>query len=243
VSTTHEGLLEGGANSRPGAGRAPGPGKGYKGLPLEGPLARWYARITGTGKNLGEFRKLAGTIAGQVAEGGRVLEVAPGPGHLAIALARLGGYRITGLDISHSFVRMAAKNASRAGVEISFQQGDAAAMPFASDSFDFCVCRAAFKNFTRPVEALKEMYRVLRPGAKALILDLRRDAPVDAIDAEVRGMGLGSINSLLIELAFKHMLLKRAYSQEQFRQMVAQTPFKSCEVRTESIGLEVSLTR
>lgn len=96
----------------------PKPKKGYKGLPLEGPLARWYAGVTR--KSLGEFRKLAETIAGQVPPGGSVPEVAPGPGYLAIELAKLGTCRVTGLDISRSFVAMAAENARATGVEVAF---------------------------------------------------------------------------------------------------------------------------
>ena len=85
--------------------------KGYKGLPLEGPLARWYAK--NTAKDMGEFRRLAGALAGRVGPGRAVLEVAPGPGYLAIELAKLGPYRVVGLDISRSFVGMAAENARR----------------------------------------------------------------------------------------------------------------------------------
>src|SRR5262249_26906893 len=111
------------------------------------------------------------------------------------------------------------------------------------DSFDFIVCRAAFKNFTEPVQALNEMHRVLRPGGRALIIDLRSDAPADAVNAHVKSMGVGWINSLVIKFAFKYMLLKRAYSQEQFRHMASQTPFKTCAIRVDAIGLEVSLTK
>jgi 2-polyprenyl-3-methyl-5-hydroxy-6-metoxy-1,4-benzoquinol methylase len=53
------------------------------------------------------------------------LEVAPGPGFVAIALARLGSYRLVGLDISESFVRIARENAKRAGVNITFREGTA----------------------------------------------------------------------------------------------------------------------
>jgi len=220
--------------------------KPYRGLPLEGFLARWYARITG--KNLEEFKKLAGVLADQVppgpaGPGGSVLEVAPGPGYLAIELARRGVHRVVGLDISKTFVQMGAENAKRAGVEVTFVQGDAAHMPFEPDSFDLIVCRAAFKNFTEPVGALQEMCRVLRVGGKAIIFDLRRDASPADIDACVKGMGLGRINSLLTKWIFKYSLLKRAYSQEQFREMDSQTAFRTCDIKTDLIGLEVSLTK
>jgi ubiquinone/menaquinone biosynthesis C-methylase UbiE len=215
--------------------------KAYKGIGMEGFVARWYAR--NTGRDLTEFRKLAESVAGQVAPGGSILEVAPGPGYLAIELARLGQHRVVGLDISKSFVGMATENANRAGVQVTFLHGNASAMPFEADSFDFVVCRAAFKNFSQPVEALREMHRVLKPGGKAVILDLRRDASAEAIGALVKDMRLGWLNSLLTKWTFKHMLLKRAYSQEQFQQMASQTPFQRCDIRAEAIGLEVSLTK
>src|SRR5262249_45297045 len=217
------------------------PRKGYRGLGMEGFIARWYAKTTG--KDLEEFRELAKVLAGRLEAGASVLEVAPGPGYLAIDLANRGPYRMVGLDISPTFVRMAAENAAKAGVQVTFQHGNAAAMPLDPDSFDLIVCRAAFKNFAEPVEALCEMYRVLKTGGKAFILDLRPDASPAAIDAYVKGKGLGWFNALMTKLAFKYMLLKRAYSQEQFRQMVSQTPFKTCEIREDPLGLEVALTK
>jgi 2-polyprenyl-3-methyl-5-hydroxy-6-metoxy-1,4-benzoquinol methylase len=81
--------------------------KPYKGWAMEGPIARWYAR--NTGRSLEPFKKEAQEIAQQLPSGSDVLEVAPGPGFLAIELAKLGSYRIVGLDISQSFVRIATE--------------------------------------------------------------------------------------------------------------------------------------
>lgn len=114
-------------------------------------------------------------MAAALNAGSRVLEIAPGPGLLAIALAKLTGGRVTGFDISRSFVQIASDNARKAGVEVDFEQGDAADLPVLDDQFDFIACRAAFKNFTRPLVALNEMHRVLKPGGTALIIDLRKD--------------------------------------------------------------------
>jgi ubiquinone/menaquinone biosynthesis C-methylase UbiE len=215
--------------------------KAYRGLGMEGFLARWYAR--NTAKNRQSYRDSAAVVASRVADGGSVLEVAPGPGYLAIELAGLGNYRIVGLDISRSFVDMARRNAQEAGVPVTFEHGNAAAMPFAADSFDFIVCRAAFKNFSEPVHALEEMHRVLKPGGTALIIDLRPDASPEAINAEVKKMGLSWFNSWLTKMTFKHMLVKRAYSQEQFRHMAAQTSFRTCAIQEEPLGLTVGLTK
>jgi len=208
---------------------------------MEGAIARWYAR--NTGKGIEDYRKLARSLAGQLEAGSSVLEVAPGPGYLAVELAKLGRFRVVGLDISKTFVAMAAANAKDAGVQVEFQLGNASAMPYDSDSFDLIVCRAAFKNFAEPVGALTEMHRVLKSGGKALIIDLRPDASPADIAAAVDGMKLGWLNSLVTRLAFKHVLLRRAHSKETFRQMVAQTPFKTCAFQEDSIGLEITLER
>src|SRR5262245_15687957 len=195
---------------------------------MEGLIARWYAR--NTGRSMEPFRQEARAIAEQLPGGSDVLEVAPGPGFLAIELARLGSYRIVGLDISKSFVQIATENASKAGVEVTFREGNASAMPLESGSFDLVYCRAAFKNFSEPVEALREMYRVLKPGGKAVIHDLRRDASGGDIKAAVKEMGLGWFNSLLTRWILR-WLRKRAFSQADFRQMIEETPFRTSEIQ------------
>ena len=217
------------------------PSKGYKGLGMEGALARWYAR--NTGKSLGQFRLEARALAEPLAKGAGILEVAPGPGYLAIELAKLGRFRVVGLDISKTFVELAGENARKAGVEIAFHQGNAAAMPFEADSFDLVVCRAAFKNFSEPVRSLTEMHRVLKSGGRALIIDLRKDAAPEDIAAAVDGMKLSRLNALLTRLVFRHMLLGRAHSKDSFRKMAAQTPFETCSFREELISLEVTFVK
>ncbi len=98
-----------------------------------------------------------------------------------------------------------------AGLNIDFRQGDAHALPFAPGSFDFIVCRAAFKNFSDPVKALGEMRRVLKPEGTALIIDMRSDVSDATIDEFVKSRAGGRINALITGLTFKHMLRSRAY--------------------------------
>jgi ubiquinone/menaquinone biosynthesis C-methylase UbiE len=127
--------------------------QGYQGLGMKGPIARWYAKITY--QDLDQFKALAKRMSKQLAEGAGVLEVAPGPGYFAIALAKLGSHKITGLDVSETFVEFARKKARKAGAQVDFRLGNASHMPLANDSFDRIMCRAAFKNFTEPVEAMR----------------------------------------------------------------------------------------
>jgi ubiquinone/menaquinone biosynthesis C-methylase UbiE len=219
--------------------RLPKAAKPYKGLAMEGVIATWYAKVRAQDQELG-------TVVRQMSEavraGGWILEVAPGPGTLAIELAKLK-YQVVGLDISKSFVEMARTKARQAGVTAEFRHGNASDMPFEVDTFDFIVCRAAFKNFTEPVEAIREMYRVLKPDGKALIIDLRRDASPEEINAAVNSMGLSWVNRLLTKWAFKRFLLKNAYTKQQIRQFVSQTKFGTCEIRADAIGMEIWLEK
>lgn len=214
--------------------------KPYKGLGMEGMIATWYAK--NTGRSIAEFRDLAKRIADGLGSGDRVLEVAPGPGYLAIELARLGPYRIAGLDVSRTFVPIARENAARAGVAVDFQEGDAATLPFAAEAFDFIVCRAAFKNFSDPAGALREMHRVLRSGGKAMIIDLRKDASRESIVDEVARMHLGRIDAFLTRATLA-ALRRRALSRLDFERMVQATPFFRCEIIEQPLGLEVTLVK
>jgi ubiquinone/menaquinone biosynthesis C-methylase UbiE len=215
--------------------------KAYKGLGMEGVTAKWYASLTR--KAMDEFVTLARRVAEILPPGSRVLEIAPGPGYFAIELAKLCRYRITAIDISRTFVEIARRNAAEAGVDVDFRQGDVANMPFEPESFDFLVCRAAFKNFTRPVRALEEMHRVLEPGGRALIIDLRKDASRESVNEAVDRMRLGGLNTVITKLTFRYMLLKRAYTRIEFEQLLSQTKFNSFDIREEPIGLELWLQR
>ena len=208
---------------------------------MEGVVAKWYA--ANTAEMMKQYVDLAHRIARQLPQGAEVLEVAPGPGYFSIELAKLGRYDLTGLDLSHTFVRLAAKKAAEAGVQVNFTQGSASNMPFPAGSFDFLLCRAAFKNFARPVVALQEMARVLKPGGRGVIIDLKGDATPGEISHMVDGMRLSRINGILTKLAFRTMLLRRAYTAKQFRQMLGQANFVSVVIREEDVGLEIWMTR
>jgi ubiquinone/menaquinone biosynthesis C-methylase UbiE len=203
---------------------------------MEGSIARWYEKTTR--KSMDEFRREAERLKAFLPDGGDVLEVAPGPGFLAIELARDPRMRIMGLDISKTFVELAQKNAAEAGVTAQFRVGNASEMPFADGSFDLLLCRAAFKNFSEPEKALREMRRVLRPGGTGVIIDLRRDASMTDITRAVEGMRLGAVNRFVTKLTFRLMLLKRAYTKEELEKMLDRAGFKTVEVRTNEIGME-----
>ena len=128
-------------------------------------------------------------------------------------------------------------------MKVEFRLGNASAMPFVDESFDFVYCAAAFKNFPEPVKALDEMWRVLRPGGEARIVDLRKDVSLDEINSHVQDSGRNWWDAWLTKMAFKHMLIRRAHPKEDFARMAAQSKFETCEIRTEPMGLEVRCSR
>src|ERR1700740_2262552 len=106
----------------------PATSKGYRGIGMEGAVARWYDRSTR--KDMERFQALAERLRTVLPQGGDMLEVAPGPRVVAIEMAKGGVYRVTGLDVSRTMVELARGNAAQAGVEVDFRQGNASAMPF-----------------------------------------------------------------------------------------------------------------
>jgi ubiquinone/menaquinone biosynthesis C-methylase UbiE len=197
---------------------------------IHGGLTKWLPKA------------LAQRIAAVVPAGAAVLEVAPGPGFLSIELAKRG-LQVRAVDISKTFVQIAQRNAAAEGVEARFELGNAAALPVEDASVDFIVCRAAFKNFSEPVKALSEMRRVLRPGGKALLIDLRRDVKVEDVSRYVDGLGVSLLNRWFMKFVFRNMLIKRAYRMEDMRRMAIAAGWVDPRIDPSPIGFEVWLTQ
>ena len=87
------------------------------------------------------------------------------------------------------------------------------------------------------------MQRVLKPGGRAVIIDLRKDAPKEDIDAHIDNMRVGKLNSAFIKLAFRTMLLKRAYTRADFELFIAGSGFEKFEIGEEPVGFEVTLVK
>ena len=217
--------------------------KRFKLIPeMEGATARWYARNRGSANQLVAYRAQATQLTAELPSGADVLEVAPGPGYLAIEIARLGRFNVTGLDVARTFVELAGEQARRAGVTVDFRQGDVQDMALPDDAFDLLICQAAFKNFTQPVRALDEMHRVLRGGGVAIIKDLNRAASAADIAAEVKWMGLRRWNAFATRRTLA-ILKRRAYSGEKFERLAAESAFGGCAVHQDGISLEIRLTK
>lgn len=102
----------------------------------------------------------------------RVLEVATGPGHVAMAFAKLAR-EVVGVDLTEAPLRIAQRMRSeRALGNVTFRTADAEHLPFRDGEFDVVLCRFAFHHFERPAVVISEMSRVCRTGGTVAVEDL-----------------------------------------------------------------------
>lgn len=208
-----------------------------KDLAITGLMARWYDKNTRTSR-LAEMRRYADFVSEYTSPEALVLEVAPGPGYLSIELAKRG-FSVTGIELSQDFVEIEKRNAKNEGVNVDFKQGNASALPLQDGTFDFIICSAAFKNFSEPLAALQEMYRVLKPNGTALILDMNRNNTKEDIENEMRKNNMKGFDRWFVKLSFKTFLRKGAYTREEFVNLIAETAFSHHEIKKDGIGFQV----
>lgn len=125
---------------------------------------------------------LAGVIAGpkrqsmdllRIKPGMSVLELGCGVGNDALLLAREVGStgRVVGLDLSRELIARAAARAASTGLPVTFETGDAQALRFAENSFDAARIDRVLQHLEDPVQAVREMVRVVRPGGRIAALE------------------------------------------------------------------------
>lgn len=104
-----------------------------------------------------------------------ILDVATGTGDLAMLLARrLDPLSVTGVDLSDGMLEIGRCKASEAGLAdiITFRQADCLNLPFTGNSFDCVTVAYGVRNFADILAGYCEMYRVLRPGGRLLVIEL-----------------------------------------------------------------------
>lgn len=108
----------------------------------------------------GYLVEFAGVQSGQT-----VLDVACGTGVVAVTAARSGA-KVRGLDLSPVLLGRARENATLAGVEIEFLEGDVERLPYPDAAFDVVLSQFGHMFAPRPDIAISEMLRVLKPGGR-----------------------------------------------------------------------------
>lgn len=168
---------------------------------------------------------------------GHVLELGSGPGYVGLEwLKKTGSTRLTGLDISPDMISLAERNAREYGLaartEYVFSNGSR--MPFADDHFDAVFTTGSLHEWEQPRGIFDELGRVLKPGGRIFVSDLKRDMSVfvrwflwlTTWPKEIRPGLATSINA--------------AYTALELRELVRGTALAGCKVTTDPIGLTVS---
>lgn len=119
---------------------------------------------------------LAGELVGS---GDRVLDVACGPGPVAIAAAAAGG-RVTGLDVAPALLAAAAVRAEGAGLTVRWVEADMAAIPEPDASYDRVLSAFGAMFAADPVAMAAELVRVCAPGGSVGVLAWLPDSPFGA---------------------------------------------------------------
>jgi ubiquinone/menaquinone biosynthesis C-methylase UbiE len=117
--------------------------------------------------------------------GQRVLDVGCGTGvDLPDMLARVQpGGSVTGIDISAQAIAEAARRFADEPA-ISAEVADVQALPFADASFDACRADRTFQHLAQPQEALAEIRRVLRPGGRLVVLEMKSELDLPEAERE-----------------------------------------------------------
>jgi SAM-dependent methyltransferase len=114
--------------------------------------------------------RFGGALGG--ARRGRLLDVACGPGVVTAELAPHAS-TVVAFDATEQMLEKAKARCAKGGLtNVAFRSGDAENLPFDDAEFDGVVTRLAIHHFANPQRALQQMFRVLRPGGVAVIVDV-----------------------------------------------------------------------
>ena len=136
-----------------------------------------------------------------------VLDVGSGLGGPSRRLASTYGCRVTGLDLTETFVRVAVELSTRLGLDhlVSYHTGNALDMPFEDSSFDVLWTQHTAMNIEDKPRLYGEMYRVLNPGGHLAIYDVMA-GPGGDVYFPVPWARNPSISYLATEAELRHLL-------------------------------------
>jgi len=105
-----------------------------------------------------------------------ILDIATGTGDFAIEALALNPEKVIGVDISEGMLAVGREKMKKRGLDdrIELQQGDSEGLKFEDNKFDAVIVSFGVRNFENLDRGLADMYRVLKPGGKVIILEFSR---------------------------------------------------------------------
>lgn len=129
--------------------------------------------------------------------GERILDIAAGTGTSSAAIARTGA-EVVAVDFSPGMIEFGRKKHP----DIEFVEADAMALPFAANEFDAVTISFGLRNIEDPSKALKEMYRVVKPGGRVVVCEFSR--PPHALLRAGHGAYLKHVLPVMATLSSSH---------------------------------------
>lgn len=157
-------------------------------------FARFYNFFTGN-KEISEITRWAQQVLDQV-EGTKVLEVGVGTGKLAVHYP--DNLEVTGIDFSSNMLKR-AKKAVQHKDNISLMEMDAEQLTFKDNSFDTVVASCVFCAVPDPIQGIKEMRRVCKPGGKIIMVEHVRS------NKKILGKLMDWLNVLTVAIMGEHI--------------------------------------
>jgi ubiquinone/menaquinone biosynthesis C-methylase UbiE len=168
---------------------------------------------------------------------GLALEIGPGPGYLGLEwVKKTESTMLLAVEISPEMSKIAETNAREYGLEgrVKYVKGDAHRIPFDDNTFDGVFTNGSLHEWSQPIKVFDEVYRVLKPGAKYFISDMRRDMnpfvkrfmKLMAKPKEIRPGFVSSINA--------------SYTADEIRSILDQSKLKESVVTKTFMGFEIT---
>ena len=179
--------------------------------------------------------------------GDRVLDLAGGTGDIAALLSKRVGAngRVVLSDINEAMLNVGRQRLEDQGIvgNVSYAIANAEHLPFDSGEFDVVTIAFGLRNVTDKSAALREMYRVLRPGGKALILEFSKVQP-EPLEAIYDAWSFGALPMLgkLIaddEDSYRYLAesIRQHPPQEELVQMMEDAGFDQARYRNLTGGI------
>lgn len=172
----------------------------------------------------------------QTNPGDKGLEIGPGPGYYGLEWAkRTTDTTLTGLEISPAMIQLANENAISYNLKdrVKYQEGNALMMPFEDNLFSLAFSNGSLHEWENAGAVFSEIYRVLKPGGRVMVTDLKRD-----LSHEIFSFMQGSCSSEEIKKGFETSVMA-AYLKEELEEILSTIPFTSSEVIAHPYGLVV----